>query len=70
MIFTTVSRMAVEEVLDNKGFCRVHNSYLINLKHVERYIRGDGGEIIMADGKNIPVSRNKKQEFLNLLEKI
>lgn len=60
----------VEEVLDNKGFCRVHASYLINLKHVERYIRGDGGEIIMADGKNIPVSRNKKQEFLNLLEKI
>lgn len=60
----------VEDVLDNKGFCRVHNSYLINLKHVERYIRGDGGEIIMADGKNIPVSRNKKQEFLNLLEKI
>lgn len=60
----------VEEVLENKGFCRVHHGYLINLKHVQKYIRGDGGEVIMANNKNIPVSRNKKQEFLNLLEKI
>jgi two-component system LytT family response regulator len=60
----------VEDVLETKGFCRVHNSYLINLRYVQKYIRGDGGEVIMANGKNIPVSRNKKQEFLNCLEKI
>lgn len=60
----------VEEVLENKGFCRVHHGYLINLKYVQKYIRGDGGEVIMANNKNIPVSRNKKQEFLNFLEKI
>ncbi|MFC5409669.1 LytR/AlgR family response regulator transcription factor [Larkinella bovis] len=60
----------VEEVLEAKGFCRVHHGYLINLRYVQRYIRGDGGEVIMENNKNIPVSRNKKQEFLNLLEKI
>ena len=60
----------VEEVLESKGFCRVHHSYLINLRYVQQYIRGDGGEVIMQNNKNIPVSRNKKQEFLNLLEKI
>jgi two-component system LytT family response regulator len=60
----------VEDVLETKGFCRVHHSYLINLRYVQKYIRGDGGEVIMANGKNIPVSRNKKQEFLNFLEKI
>ncbi|NII27201.1 response regulator transcription factor [Pseudoflavitalea sp. X16] len=60
----------VEEVLESKGFCRIHNSYLINLRYVQKYIRGDGGEVIMANGSNIPVSRNKKQDFLNLLEKI
>lgn len=60
----------VEDVLEPKGFCRVHHSYLINLRYVQKYIRGDGGEVIMSNGKNIPVSRNKKQEFLNFLEKI
>jgi two-component system, LytTR family, response regulator len=60
----------VEDVLETKGFCRVHHSYLINLRYVQKYVRGDGGEVIMANGKNIPVSRNKKQEFLNFLEKI
>lgn len=60
----------VEDVLEAKGFCRVHHSYLINMRYVQKYIRGDGGEVIMANGKNIPVSRNKKQEFLNFLEKI
>ena len=60
----------VEEVLESKGFCRVHHGYLINLQYVQKYIRGDGGEVIMENNKNIPVSRNKKQEFLNQLEKI
>ncbi len=60
----------VEEVLESKGFCRVHHGYLINLRYVQKYIRGDGGEVIMANNKNIPVSRNKKQEFLAFLEKI
>ncbi|WP_080057301.1 LytR/AlgR family response regulator transcription factor [Spirosoma aerolatum] len=60
----------VEDVLETKGFCRVHHSYLINLRYVQRYIRGDGGEVVMANNKALPVSRNKKQEFLSLLEKI
>jgi len=60
----------VEDVLENRGFCRVHHSFLINIKYVQKYIRGDGGEVIMVNGKNIPVSRNKKQDFLGLLEKI
>jgi len=60
----------VGDVLEKKGFCRIHHGYLINLRYVQKYIRGDGGEVIMANGKNIPVSRNKKQEFLNFLEKI
>ena len=60
----------VEEVLESKGFCRIHHGFLINVRYVVKYLRGDGGEVIMANNKNIPVSRNKKQEFLNLLERI
>lgn len=60
----------VEEVLRDKGFFRVHNSFVINLSFMYKYIKGDGGEIIMTDGKNIPVSRNRKQDFLMRIEKL
>lgn len=60
----------VEGLLKNKGFFRVHHSYLINLNHMERYIKGDGGDIIMSDGSCIPVSRQRKQEFMERIEKL
>jgi two-component system, LytTR family, response regulator len=62
---------AFEEVLqDNPIFFRPHKSYIVNLKYIKQYIRGEGGELIMQDGVSIAVSRNKKQEFLNLFTKV
>lgn len=60
-----------EEVLDhNSIFFRPHKSYIINLKFIKQYIRGEGGELIMKDGKSIPLSRTRKQDFLNLFTRI
>jgi two-component system, LytTR family, response regulator len=60
-----------EEILEgNKNFFRAHRSHIINLKFVEKYIRGEGGEIIMEDGTSISLSRNKKDEFLELFAKV
>jgi two-component system LytT family response regulator len=59
-----------EDVLPVSDFFRIHNSYLVNLKYVQKYIRGEGGEVLMLNGQMIPVSRTKKQEFLALLERI
>jgi two-component system LytT family response regulator len=60
----------VEEMLNDKGFFRVHNSYLVNLFFMDKYIKGDGGEIIMSDGHSVPVSRQRKQDFLMRIEKM
>lgn len=60
----------VEEVLTAKNFYRVHNSFLINLRYIKKYIKGAGGEVVMVNDKHIPISRTKKQEFLGMLEKI
>ncbi|MBW8686034.1 LytR/AlgR family response regulator transcription factor [Chitinophaga rhizophila] len=60
----------VESQLKNKGFFRVHHSYVVNLNHMDRYIKGDGGDIIMKDGSCIPVSRHRKQEFMDRIEKL
>lgn len=53
-----------EELLALHDFFRTHHSYLVNRQHILRYIRGEGGEVIMDNHTSIPVSRRKKQEFL------
>jgi two-component system, LytTR family, response regulator len=60
-----------EEVLqDNPLFFRAHKSNIVNLKYIKQYIRGEGGELIMQDGTSIALSRNRKQEFMNLFTKV
>jgi len=58
-----------EELLDNSGFMRIHKSYLINLEHVVKYMRGKGGIVTMTGGMEIPVSPNKKDQLLENFER-
>lgn len=57
----------IENMLDEHNFYRVHRSYLINIDHVRKYLRGDGGEVVMSNGEKIPVARNRKNGLLSLL---
>jgi len=57
----------IEEMLEEYPFLRVHNSYLINLNEIDKYIKGEGGYLVMSDGSNIDVSRSKKETLLNKL---
>ncbi|QEC40553.1 LytR/AlgR family response regulator transcription factor [Pseudobacter ginsenosidimutans] len=53
-----------EILLPEDNFCRVHDSYLINLDHVKKYHYGKGGYVEMADGVPIDVSSRKRAAFL------
>jgi two-component system LytT family response regulator len=55
-----------EKLLTSRGFFRISKSHLINLHHVVRYSKTEGGYIIMSDGSNLPISDNKKDEFRTL----
>jgi two-component system LytT family response regulator len=56
----------VDELLTEYHFFRIHHSTLINLKQVKKYIRGEGGEVIMSNGNNLTVARTRKTDFLNV----
>jgi two-component system, LytTR family, response regulator len=66
-IVTSKTMKEMEKTLENMNFLRVHLSYIINLNQVKKYINGDGGELLMNDGRIIPVSRNGKPKLLSLL---
>lgn len=59
-----------EDLLSESGFCRVHNSFLINLNHVKRYVRGEGGYAILTDDHHVDISRRRKEEFLSMLNRL
>ncbi len=57
----------IEDLLDTQPFFRAHNSYLVNLQYAVRYIKGEGGSLVLNNDINVPVSRNKKEELLKLI---
>ncbi|HUM51142.1 MAG TPA: LytTR family DNA-binding domain-containing protein [Chitinophagales bacterium] len=64
MIMSSKPLKYFEELLEDYDFVRVHQSHIINLKHIRRYVRGDGGQVIMMNGAEIEVSRRKKDDLL------
>jgi len=60
----------VEKVLQENGFVRVHHSHLINPQYIRKFIRHDGGFIVMDDGQQISVSRTKKDRLFELFANV
>lgn len=59
-----------EELFQDFGFIRTHNSYLINAMHILRFEKNDGGQLIMEENHPVPVSVRKKDEVLNALGRL
>ncbi|HEY5408867.1 MAG TPA: LytTR family DNA-binding domain-containing protein, partial [Ginsengibacter sp.] len=53
-----------EQIQDYNFFVRVHNSYMVNLNEVVRYVRGEGGYLVMSNNSSVNVSRSRKDALL------
>jgi two-component system LytT family response regulator len=53
-----------EDLLSENNFFRIHHSYLINLNMVKKYVRGEGGYVVMNNDTSLDVSKRKKDAFL------
>lgn len=66
-MLVTRSLKEMEEMLEPHSFIRVHRFYLVNINEIEKYIKGEGGYLVMSDGTTIDVARNKKESLLRKL---
>src|SRR5690606_24202235 len=57
----------MEGMLDFPQYFRAHKSYLVNLNHVDRYVRGQGGYLVLRDQTQVPVARAQKADLMRLL---
>lgn len=62
----TISRniKQYEELLNKKGFIRVHASHIINIRELKAYHKGNGGYLILSDDTKIDISKSRRDEFL------
>jgi len=66
-ILVSKTLLDFERILEPYSFFRVRQSHLVNLKMIKRFIRGDGGILMMSDGSTVEVSRRKKEEFMRAI---
>ncbi|HYG52625.1 MAG TPA: LytTR family DNA-binding domain-containing protein [Flavobacteriales bacterium] len=56
-----------EEMLEGMPFFRIHQSYIVNLRLINKYIKGEGGYVEMESGQTLEVARRRKESFLTAL---
>lgn len=74
--FTNGNKMLVSrslrefvDLIASPDFYKPHRSYYINLNHIRQYSKQDGGSLIMNNGHTIYIARDKKSEFLEMMQK-
>ncbi len=58
---------AYEDMLAPFNFYRVHKRHVINMNYMKKFVKGDGGYLIMDDGIHIEVSRRRRPAFMTQL---
>lgn len=67
-VVTNLTLKECTEILSDSGFYRIHKSWLVNLKHVKRYVKGKGGTLLLTGtDAELPVSREAKDDFVKRL---
>ena len=57
-----------EQLEDFNFFIRIHHSHIVNINEVTKYIRGEGGFVILSDGTSVNVSKTRKELLLKILQ--
>lgn len=59
-----------EDMLGPYNFYRVHKRHVINLNYMRKFVKGDGGYLIMDDEKRIEVSRRRRPAFMEQIRRL
>lgn len=70
VILTSKTLKEYDTLLAEFGFERVHNSHLVNMRHIKKYLNRDSGYLQMSDSSQIPIAQRKKSYVLSILDKI
>jgi len=58
-----------DELLAQSGMIRVHQSHLVNLAYVDKFVKRDGGYLVLKDGSSVPVSQGLRKKVLEKIKR-
>jgi two-component system LytT family response regulator len=58
----------VDQLEDKPIFYKPHRSFLVNLKYIKELSKKDGFHLIMENNKTIPIAKEKKDEFMQMIQ--
>lgn len=59
-----------EKWLENSSFLRVHHSHIVNLRFLKKYVKGEGGTIVLENNHQVEVSRRRKDLLLQKISNL
>jgi two-component system, LytTR family, response regulator len=66
---TTTKRISEYEKLEEIGdFMRIHRSHIININHISKIIKQDGGQVEMINGEELSISNEKKSQLMDMIK--
>ncbi len=68
-ITSTKTLKFYEQLLSENRFLRIHQKYLVNLNYIRKYLKEDGGYVLLTDNSKLEVSRRKKEDLMDALLK-
>ncbi len=69
-VLVTKTLKEYDEMLSGNGFIRAHQSHLVNIDHIQEFVKADGGHINLSDGSYVPVSSRRKSAVIQALDNL
>ena len=69
LICKTLKHFA-EQLINKPLFYKPHRSFLINLKYMTEITKKDGLQVIMSNNKSIPIARERKEDFMEIINRV
>ncbi len=66
-VFVARTLGVFEKLLSGRKFFRVHHKHLVNMPHIQKFDKNEN-QIEFKDGTNVPVSRRRRDSFLERFE--
>ena len=66
-VLVSKSMKEFEQLLLDNNFLKVHKSTIVNINYAKKYLRGNGGQLIMSDDSIVYVSARRKEELMKVL---
>jgi len=69
-IFLSKTLKEVEQMIQSSTFIRVHQSHLVNINFIKRFVKGDGGYLLLKDDKQVSVSKSRREQLMHRIGKM